>query len=140
MLGVSVLSLSVGAARLPLFENLQVLIGSGVDTSRTIILNVRMPRIATALCVGTAFAMVGCVMQNVLRNPLASASTLGISQGASFGAAVAIVYFEAGIILATGTISPYTVIIFAFLGRISTAVLILLLSFQSGMSPSTMIL
>ena len=140
MLGVSMLSLSVGAVRLPLFEILRVLAGSGEDASRTIIWNVRMPRIATALSVGIALAMAGCIMQNVLRNPLASASTLGISQGASFGAAVAIVYFEAGIIFGGAAGNPYTVIIFAFLGGISTTVLILLLSYRSGAVPSTMIL
>ena len=45
----------------------------------------------TAVGVGFALAMSGCVMQSVLRNPLASASTLGVTQGASFGAAAAIV-------------------------------------------------
>ena len=146
MFGASLLSLSVGAAGLSLSEILQVLTGGGEDASRTIILNVRMPRIATAVGVGIALAMAGCVMQNVLRNPLASASTLGISQGASFGAAVAIVYFETGIrsgVASSATImaaNPYTVTIFAFLGGISTTILILLLSYRSGADPATMIL
>jgi len=146
MLGTGLLSLSVGAASLPLSEILRVLTGGGAEISQTIILHVRLPRIATAMSVGIALAMAGCVMQNVLRNPLASASTLGISQGASFGAAVAIVYFQAGI--QSGVVSgaammaanPYTVTLFAFVGGISTTILILLLSYRGGAVPATMIL
>ena len=137
MLAMVLLSLSVGAARLSLFEILQVLSGGGKDVSRTIIFNVRIPRIAVAVSIGIALGMAGCVMQNVLRNPLASASTLGISQGATFGAAVAIVYFHAYFGVAA---SPFTVTAFAFLGGISTTALILLLSYRSGVAPSTMIL
>ena len=130
MLGVGLLSLSVGAARLPLSEILQVLLGGGDSAGRVIIFNVRIPRIATATSVGIALAMAGCIMQNVLRNPLAAASTLGISQGASFGAAVAIVYFEAMLTITT----------FAFLGGISTTIIILLLSYRGGANPATIIL
>ena len=131
LLGVGLLSLSVGSAGLPLAETLRALFGGGEEPSRVIIWNVRMPRIATAAAVGIALAMSGCVMQNVLRNPLASASTLGIAQGATFGAAVAIVYFESGV---------YTVTAFAFLGGIGTTALILLLSRVGGVTPPVMIL
>jgi len=130
MLGVGLLSLYVGAARLPFSEIFRVFAGSGENASRTIIFNVRLPRIGAAVGVGFALAMAGCIMQNVLRNPLAAASTLGISQGASFGAAVAIVYFEA--VISIG--------FFAFIGGITTTILILLLSYRSGAVPSTMIL
>ena len=126
----ALLSISVGSAGLPISEVLNALFGGGDTASRTIIWNVRMPRIATAVGVGIALAMAGCIMQSVLRNPLASASTLGIAQGATFGAAVAIIYFEAGVHIAT----------FAFLGGISTTFLILLLSRISKITPSTMIL
>lgn len=138
MLCASLLSLSLGAARLPLDEIFRVLTGHGEDASRIIILNIRLPRIATAISVGFALAMAGCIMQNILRNPLASASTLGISQGASFGAAIAIVYFEAGVNITAA--NPLTVTVFAFIGGLCTSVLILLLSYRSGANPSTMIL
>ena len=131
LFGVGLVALSIGSANLPLSETLRALFGGGEASSRVIIWNVRMPRIATAIGVGIALATAGCVMQNVLRNPLASASTLGISQGATFGAAIAIVYFESGV---------YTVTTFAFLGGICTTVLILLLSRIGGASPTSMIL
>ena len=143
---VSLISISVGSSRLPLAEILRVLFGGGEDVSRTIVFNVRMPRIATGIAVGFALAMAGCIMQNVLRNPLASASTLGIAQGASFGAALAIVYFQAGVHIGAATVTtisianPYMVTIFAFLGGITSTILILLLSRVSGVTPTSMIL
>ena len=146
MLFAAVLSLSLGSSNLPLLEVMRVLIGGGESASQTIVLHVRLPRILTAISVGIALSMAGAVMQNVLRNPLASASTLGISQGASFGAALAIVYVQgaAGLGAASAAgwmhVNPYTVTVFAFLGGISTTALILLLSYRIGATPATMLL
>jgi len=140
------ISLSAGSAGLPLSEIVQVLLGGGESASRTIIFNIRMPRIATGIAVGIALAMAGCIMQNVLRNPLAAASTLGITQGASFGAALALMYFQAGTTLGHASINaitftnPYTIVIFAFLGGITTTILILFLSRVTGVTPAVMIL
>ena len=141
-----IISLSVGSSGISLSEIIKVFFGGGEQTSRTIVFNVRLPRIATGMGVGIALAMAGCIMQNVLRNPLASASTLGIAQGASFGAALAIIYFQAGVQVSNASVNaitftnPYTVVIFAFLGGIITTVIILLLSRVTGVSPSVMIL
>ena len=106
-----------------------------------------MPKLATAAAVGAALALSGCIMQNVLRNPLASSSTLGVSQGASFGAAVAIVYFGAGIqVNAGGTSSaltvtnPALVTLCAFAGGMATTVVILAISRLRGTTPATMVL
>ena len=127
----AVASLSAGSASLSIGQILRTLFGGGNRQENAIIWNVRMPRVATATVVGMALALSGCVMQNVLRNPLASASTLGVSQGASFGAAVAIVYFGAGIqVNAGGTASaltvtnPAMVTLCAFLGGIATTAVI----------------
>jgi len=140
------LSISVGSAGLSLPEILQALFGGGEAISRTIVWNVRMPRIAAGVGVGFALALAGCIMQNVLRNPLASASTLGVMQGAAFGAAVAIVYFQAGVQISTAAaatitiVNPGMVTMFAFLGGMTSTVFILLLSRVSGVTPSAMIL
>jgi len=142
------MSLMAGSAGLSLSEVIQGVFRTGSKQMNTIVWNVRMPRIGAALVVGTALAMCGCVMQNVLRNPLASASTLGVSQGASFGAAVSIIWLGAGSQLNTGsanaaalTISnPMLVTICAFLGGMATTLVILGLSRIRGASPSVMIL
>jgi len=146
LLVVILVSISVGSAGLPLPEILRALFGSGQAQSRIIVWNVRLPRIATGISVGFALAMAGCIMQNVLRNPLASPSTLGVAQGASFGAAAAIIYFGAGVQISTAAAatitvtSPYMVAFFAFMGGITSTVFILLLSRASGVTPASMIL
>jgi iron complex transport system permease protein len=146
LLVVAVTSICVGSSGLSLIEVLRALFGGGEAMSKTIVWNVRMPRIATGVAVGIALALAGCVMQNVLRNPLASASTLGVAQGASFGAAFAIIFLQAGATISNASsanitvTNPYTVVICAFLGGIVTTILILLLSRVSGVSPSVMIL
>lgn len=142
----AVLSASLGSSGLSLMEVARAMLGRGEESSRTIIWNVRMPRIATGAGVGIALALAGCVMQNVLRNPLASASTLGVSQGASFGAAIAIIYLQAGVQISNASsanitvTNPYTVVVCAFLGGICTTIIILLLSRVAGVSPTVMIL
>ncbi|MCL2391193.1 MAG: iron ABC transporter permease [Oscillospiraceae bacterium] len=55
-----------------------------------IIWNLRLPRALLAFFAGAALSVSGAVMQSVLRNPLASSYTLGVSSGASFGAALVI--------------------------------------------------
>jgi iron complex transport system permease protein len=61
------------------------------DVAQVIVLNIRMPRILLAIVTGISLAVAGAVMQSLLRNPLVSPFTLGLSSAASFGAAVAIV-------------------------------------------------
>lgn len=147
MLFFCLLSLKVGSAGLSISEILTVLSGGGNQQTRTIIFNLRLPRIAAAVAVGAALSLSGCIMQSVLRNPLASASTLGVSQGASFGAAAAIVYLGAGLQAnanygsASLTITnPVLVTVCAFIGGLFTTVLILALSKLRGSSPTTMVL
>ncbi|MCI3927092.1 iron ABC transporter permease [Paenibacillus sp. TRM 82003] len=65
---------------------------SRADSMNAYILReVRFPRIAMAVLAGVSLAGAGVIMQAILRNPLASPFTLGVSSGASFGAALAIV-------------------------------------------------
>lgn len=65
--------------------------GPGEET-RAVILDVRLPRIITATLVGAGLAVSGAVFQGILLNPLSDPYTLGISAGAAFGAAIAIVF------------------------------------------------
>ncbi|MBT8329728.1 MAG: iron ABC transporter permease, partial [Desulfofustis sp.] len=58
-----------------------------IDTSYPfVIMEVRLPRIITAVLVGGGLAVAGCIFQSLLQNPLADPYTLGISSGAAFGA------------------------------------------------------
>jgi len=55
-----------------------------------IVWNLRLPRTLLAFIAGAALSVSGAVMQSVLRNPLASSYTLGVSSGASLGASLVI--------------------------------------------------
>ena len=59
-----------------------------------VIVLIRLPRILVSLCVGTILSIDGVAFQGIFKNPLASSQILGVSSGASFGAAFAIVVFN----------------------------------------------
>lgn len=140
-------AVGVGSIRISIPEILRVLLGGGEVRARTAVMNIRLPRVTAAILVGAALASAGAVMQCVLRNPLASASTLGVSQGAAFGAALGIVVFGGGVVNSANattaiTISnPYIVTLCAFVfGSLSTAVVIAISQFKRDIGPSGLVL
>lgn len=140
-------AVGVGSINIPFSELIMTLIGKGESLSKTAIINIRLPRVAAAILVGAALAAAGAVMQCVLRNPLASASTLGVSQGAAFGAAVGIVVFGGGVVnsaTATSAITinnPYIVTVCAFVcGSISSIVIIAISQIKKNIGPGGLIL
>jgi iron complex transport system permease protein len=88
--GAALLAIATGAAALPPREVLAVLSGGGDATSRTIVLELRMPRAALALIAGGGLAVAGATFQALLRNPLAEPYILGVAGGAAAGAVGAI--------------------------------------------------
>lgn len=60
------------------------------DQAETVVFDVRLPRIAAAMLVGLALSSSGAAYQALFRNPLVSPDVLGVSAGAGFGAAIAI--------------------------------------------------
>lgn len=146
MLGISLVAISVGSAELNVIEVLKTLFGKGNVRSEIVVYDIRLPRIYTAIIVGAILAMSGAVMQSILRNQLASASTLGVSQGAAFGATVAIIGFGAGAQNSTAAASaisisnPYLVTLCAFVGGSISAAAILLLSRIKKIGPESLIL
>lgn len=83
------------------------------DRYHTIVVEVRLPRIALCALVGSALAVAGCSMQGLFRNPMASPYILGVSSGAAFGASLAIVL---GISLGPdGFATPFMAFIFAII-------------------------
>ena len=144
---VALYAVGVGSIPISIPEVIRVLLGGGEEMARTAVLNIRLPRVAAAILVGAALASAGAVMQCVLRNPLASASTLGVSQGAAFGAAVGIVVFGGGVVNsanATTAITinnPYIVTLCAFVcGSISTLVVIAISQFKRDIGPGVLVL
>ncbi len=99
---VSIISINVGASEISFYQVICTIFGFGNEMSRLIVWQIRVPRVLVAVMGGLGLATAGCVMQNNLQNPLASPSTLGISNAAAFGANMAIVVFGAGSIKGTG--------------------------------------
>lgn len=136
-----------GSYATPLPELLRGIFGAAADPSvNTVVRSLRLPRICTALLGGAGLGAAGCVLQSVLRNPLASASTLGISQGAGFGAAFAIIVLGAGVQSsgsAAGGLSftsPMTISVCAFLCSMAVSLVILALSRLRSVTPEAMVL
>ena len=131
----SIISLRAGSYETPIVELLKGIFGLSSDNKINLVVrNNRLPRICTAILAGGGLGLAGCILQAVLRNPLASSSTLGVSQGATFGAAFAIV----GLGL-TGT-SGIGIPLCAFLGSITVALVILGLSRFRQVSPEGIVL
>jgi len=77
----------IAAQFLPVTPDWPAVVGS-------VVLDVRLPRVIAAMIVGGGLAMSGACYQGVFRNPLVSPFTLGVSAGAGFGAAIAILLFQ----------------------------------------------
>ncbi len=99
-----------------------------------VVWNIRVTRIVAGMMAGFGMGICGCVMQAVLRNPLASPFTLGISSGAGFGVAVAAV-------LGVGVIGgPYLFVGNAFLFAMLCSFIIIALASLRGATSETLIL
>ena len=94
---VFVLAIAIGSVNIPPGDIIHIIlartigIGDLYDIAATrvnIVWEIRLPRALLAFIVGAALAVSGAIMQSVLRNPLASSFTLGVSSGASLGAAM----------------------------------------------------
>ena len=129
------LSLRAGSYETPIAELIKGLFGLSDDKKINLVVqNNRLPRILTAILAGGGLGLAGCILQAVLRNPLASSSTLGVSQGATFGAAFAIVA------LGLGATDGIGIPLCAFFGSIAVALVILGLSKFRQVSPEGIVL
>lgn len=128
---VSVYAIASGSYNIPFKEVLSSLFGSGDNTTRVVITSIRVPRVIAAIFCGWGLSLSGLTLQALLKNPLGSPITLGISHGAAFGAAVAIVVFGAGIVAITAS---------AFAGGMTATLVILVLARFKRLSPLAIIL
>ncbi|MGB5693569.1 MAG: iron ABC transporter permease [Flavobacteriaceae bacterium] len=88
----TLLNLGLGSVSIPFDEVMEALIGGGTskESWSYIIWNYRIPKALTAILVGSSLSLSGLLMQTLFRNPLAGPFVLGISSGASLGAALLI--------------------------------------------------
>ncbi len=142
---LSIIGVNAGSTNLKMYEIIKSILGQGTEISNLVIWRIRLPRVVGAIIAGGGLAVAGCVMQSNLRNPLASPSTLGISNAAAFGANVAIVVLGAGSIQSSSADaiiinSPYIVTLLAFIFSIIAMLVVLTLAKLRGFLPQSIVL
>jgi iron complex transport system permease protein len=86
---VALVSLLSGTAAIDVRDALDALAGGADETTRSVLLDVRVPRLLAAFGVGSVLALAGVLLQALFRNPLADPYVLGVSGGAAVGALLA---------------------------------------------------
>jgi len=126
--------LQMGYTNISLKEVIETLKGGEGSPNWYIIHEVRLPRILTSILIGSILSMCGLVFQGVLLNPLADPYTLGISSGASFGAALAI-------ILNVTIFGIFSIHVVSFVFAILCLMIVIKMgSFDRRMNPTSIIL
>lgn len=128
--------ITVGPVALSVTTVYKALFGFEVGWGDAFIVNeLRAPRLMGAALTGAALSLAGLSMQALFRNPMASASVLGVSSGASFGAASAIA-FGSGMVAGTASTT-----VFAFVMAVCTMLLVYSLAYRhSGGVQTTLLL
>ena len=125
------LSLAVGSTPVTLNGLWEALTGGGDVMTRTVVMDLRLPRTVNAFAVGGLLALAGTLMQVLLRNPLADPYILGVSGGAAVGALSALLAGLAGLWVNGG----------AFAGAlISTLIVFALAHGRGGWTPTRLLL
>lgn len=145
-LGAALLiSLWLGSAELSPTEVFGALAGDSSSPAGRILWFIRLPRAVTAILAGAGLAASGAAIQSLLRNPLGSPFTLGLSQAAAFGAALAIVGFGAGSLHSSAVDavlidSALLTSGLAFVASVGAAAALVLIARLRGSTPETLIL
>ena len=111
-------------------ELIEVIRGGGDAMVRSLVIELRLPRIMMALAAGAALSTGGTVFQAMLRNPLADPFIIGVSGGAALGAAAVIIFLPPGVPVMAG----------AFAGSLGATMLVFGLSRRLSLGSETLIL
>ena len=141
------ISMFVGSSSMKFKDAFYALFGQGQNNYIIIMQQIRLPRTIAALLVGAGLAIAGLVMQTTLGNEMASPSTLGVSNAATFGANVSIIGFAGGFLATGNNLSNYfaqsnvfATSAVAFIFALASVLLTLGLSRLRGMTKDTLIL
>jgi iron complex transport system permease protein len=141
-----VAAISLGAVRVPPAQTLRALFGLETAAQwRTIVRDIRLPHALAALLAGAGLAAAGAAMQSILRNPLGSPFTLGLSQAAAFGAAFAVMALGTGVMQSTQTNAvtiarPGLTALAAFTACMGTALVVTAIARLRGATPEVLVL
>jgi iron complex transport system permease protein len=122
-------SLKIISSKIPFVKDLFDL-SNIKETSKTIVLDIRLPRIILSVLIGVALSTSGVVFQAIFKNPMADPYILGISSGAAFGATIVIIFGLGFSFLGLSAIS-----IGAFIGAILTTTLVYSIASMNSKAP-----
>ncbi|ARJ40470.1 iron ABC transporter permease [Sporosarcina ureae] len=131
LLIAAVLSLMIGPVSFSLQEIWDGIFVANDTMERRIVWELRFPRVLVGMIVGVSLAVAGAILQGVMRNPLADPGIIGVSSGAGLAATIIMIIYPAYIMFLP---------LAAFLGALTTAVVIYALSWRGGASPLRIIL
>ncbi|MCK0157689.1 iron ABC transporter permease [Cellulophaga sp. F20128] len=125
------ISISFGSVSIPFSDTLSAIFGGETQKESWgyIIKNYRIPKAITAMLAGSGLALSGLLMQTLFRNPLAGPFVLGISSGASLGAAILIMGSSllSGF-LTFGLVNDLTITIAASIGSFAVLLAVMLVA------------
>ncbi|WP_404319668.1 FecCD family ABC transporter permease [Malaciobacter canalis] len=123
------LTLKIGYVNMSFKESFEALFFISDNSNISyLIWELRIPRMISAFCVGGVLALSGAILQSVLKNPLASPFTLGLSQGAAFGASFSIIILGSATFSIAGFDNISYVVIGAFGGALISSLFVLIFS------------
>ncbi|MBD2871506.1 FecCD family ABC transporter permease [Paenibacillus arenilitoris] len=132
-----IISMNTGFIRLSPLDVVKTLFGMGTEKQELILFSFRLPRIVISVLIGAGFAVSGCIIQGLSRNPLADPGLLGINAGAGLAVVLFVSFYPAS---EKGSI--FLMPLLALVGAALTALLIYVLSYRRhhGFMPTRMIL
>ncbi|MBQ1270887.1 MAG: iron ABC transporter permease [Clostridia bacterium] len=125
------LSLCLGSITISPADIVDILAGGGEGVSAGILRFSRLPRTCACVLAGIGLSVSGAVLQNVLSNKLASPSIIGVNAGAGLGVTLC---------CAAGALSGWAVSASAFAGSLMAIMVILMFTYRTGASKTTVIL
>ncbi|AIZ56677.1 cobalamin import system permease protein BtuC [Candidatus Methanoplasma termitum] len=142
---LSLFTIKLGTTDLSFWDILQYIFHPDKSWDSSVVWNLRLRLIVAAILAGSALGVAGSVMQSILRNPLASPFTLGLSNAAAFGASLGILFLQGGVMIGTtaayATISnPLLVTVLAFIFAMAATGIMILLVKLTECTPETIIL
>jgi iron complex transport system permease protein len=102
---VFVAALLIGSSGISVSRALAALVGAGDETTRSVLIAVRLPRVMAAFGVGSLLALSGVLLQALFRNSLADPWVLGVSGGAAVGALLAMIAGAAALVVQSAAVA-----------------------------------
>lgn len=126
-----ILTIGIGSVNIPVKGIIDIFLGKGDEINRSIVMDMRLPRIILAVFVGASLSISGALLQSVMKNPLADPGITGVSSGASLVAILIMIYFPN-----LQRVLP----LMAFLGAMTACAIVFLLSWDNGLNSLRIIL